>query len=65
MRPAGVKLTYDDFLLFPDVGCGTRSARSTSGWFTRPVELSRETNEVLTTSLLPGLELPLARLFRE
>jgi len=32
--------------------------------FTRPVELSRETNDVLTTSLLPGLELPLARLFR-
>jgi Uma2 family endonuclease len=25
---------------------------------------SRETNDVLTTSLLPGLELPLARLFR-
>jgi Uma2 family endonuclease len=33
--------------------------------FTRPVELSRETNDVLTTSLLPGLELPLDRLFRE
>jgi Uma2 family endonuclease len=32
--------------------------------FARPVELSRETNDVLTTSLLPGLELPLARLFR-
>jgi Uma2 family endonuclease len=32
--------------------------------FTRPVELSRETNDVLTTSLVPGLELPLARLFR-
>ena len=32
--------------------------------FTRPVELSRETNDVLTTSLLPGLELPLDRLFR-
>jgi Uma2 family endonuclease len=32
--------------------------------FTRPAELSRETNDVLTTSLLPGLELPLARLFR-
>jgi Uma2 family endonuclease len=32
--------------------------------FNRPMELSREANDVLTTPLLPGLELPLARLFR-
>ena len=32
--------------------------------FVRPMELSREANDVLTTPLLPGLELPLARLFR-
>jgi Uma2 family endonuclease len=32
--------------------------------FARAVELSRETNDVLTTPLLPGLELPLARVFR-
>ena len=32
--------------------------------FARPVELSAQTGDVLTTSLLPGLELPLSRLFR-
>jgi len=31
----------------------------------RPRELSREASDILTTSLLPGLELPLARIFRE
>ena len=33
--------------------------------FARPVELSREAGDVLTTALLPGLEMPLARIFRE
>jgi Uma2 family endonuclease len=33
--------------------------------FGRPLELSREADDGLTTSLLPGLELPLARIFRE
>ena len=33
--------------------------------FARAVELSREAGEVLTTPLLPGLDLPLARLFRD
>ena len=33
--------------------------------FGRPIELSREAGDVLTTALLPGLELPLARIFRE
>jgi Uma2 family endonuclease len=33
--------------------------------FARPVELSRDNGDVLTTPLLPGLELPLARIFRE
>ena len=93
MKPAGVKLTYDDFLLFPDDGMRhelidgehyvtpspntkhqtvsmdpeidvVRIYRRSGERFTRPVELSRETNDVLTESLLPGLELPLARLFR-
>jgi Uma2 family endonuclease len=32
--------------------------------FARVMELSRETNDVLTTPLLPGLELSLSRLFR-
>jgi Uma2 family endonuclease len=38
--------------------------RSVEG-FVRPIELSREAGDVLTTPLLPGLEMPLARLFRE
>lgn len=33
--------------------------------FSRPVELSREANDVLRTPLLVGLDLPLARIFRE
>ncbi len=33
--------------------------------FGRPVEVSREAGDVLTTTLLPGLDLPLARIFRE
>ena len=33
--------------------------------FGRAIELSREAGDVLTTDLLPGLELPLARIFRE
>ena len=33
--------------------------------FARPTELSREAGDVLTTSLLPGLDLSLARIFRE
>jgi len=33
--------------------------------FERAVELSQEAGDVLTTSLLPGLELPLAAIFKE
>ena len=33
--------------------------------FGRPVELSREAADVLTTPLLPGLEMTLARIFRD
>ena len=32
--------------------------------FARPVELRSEAGDVLTTTLLSGLELPLARIFR-
>jgi Uma2 family endonuclease len=42
-----------------------RVYKQSSDGFDRPVELSREKGDVLTTPLLPGLELPLARLFRE
>ena len=33
--------------------------------FGRVLELSRKANDVLTTPLLPGLDMPLARIFRE
>jgi Uma2 family endonuclease len=33
--------------------------------FDRPIELSREASDVLTTPLLPGLALPLTRLLRD
>jgi len=33
--------------------------------FSRATELSREAGDVLTTALLPGLEIPLSRIFRE
>jgi Uma2 family endonuclease len=33
--------------------------------FTRPTELSSEARDVLVTALFPGLELPLALIFRE
>ena len=33
--------------------------------FARPVELSREAGDILTTPLLPGLTIPLERIFRE
>jgi Uma2 family endonuclease len=42
-----------------------RIYRREDACFGRPLELSREADDVLTTSLLPGLELPLARIFRE
>jgi hypothetical protein len=33
--------------------------------FSRAIELSRGSADLLTTPLLPGLERPLARIFRE
>lgn len=33
--------------------------------FARPLELSRERDEILTTALLPGLDLSLVRIFRD
>ena len=41
-----------------------RVYRRGTGGFKRPIELRAEDNEVLTTPLLPGLSLPLARIFR-
>jgi Uma2 family endonuclease len=43
-----------------------RVYRSTDkGKFDRPIELSHEAGDVLSTDLLPGLDLPLARIFRD
>jgi len=41
-----------------------RVYRRAAEGFGRAVELSREAGDVLTTPLLPGLDLPLARIFR-
>ena len=80
---AGVKLTYDDFVLFPDerglyerMGVSEywfvdpkrdviRVYRRVDDRFANPTELSRKAGEILPTPLLPGLDLPLERIFRE
>jgi Uma2 family endonuclease len=41
-----------------------RVYRRSADGFKRPIELTAEDNDVLTTALLPGLSLPLARIFR-
>lgn len=48
----------------PDVDIIRVYRRGTEG-FSRAVELSREAGDVLTTPLLPGLDMPLARIFRD
>jgi hypothetical protein len=40
-----------------------RVYRREGNTFGRPIELSREANDTLTTALLPGLEMPLTRIF--
>ena len=47
----------------PDIDV-VRIYRRSGGDFARPIELSREAGDTLATDLLPGLELPLARIFR-
>ena len=42
-----------------------RVYRQAGARFTRATELSREAGDVLTTALLPGLEMPLSRIFRD
>ena len=37
--------------------------RKAAGGFDRPIELSREADDSLTTPLLPGFKAPLAKLF--
>ncbi|HEY3157419.1 MAG TPA: Uma2 family endonuclease, partial [Vicinamibacterales bacterium] len=48
----------------PDIDV-IRVYRRSGDAFGRPTELSREPGDVLTTALLPGLEMPLARIFRD
>lgn len=48
----------------PDVDV-VRVYRPEDGRFGKATELTRESGDVLTTSLLPGLEMPLARIFRD
>jgi Uma2 family endonuclease len=48
----------------PDIDVVRIYRRDGSG-FGRATELRRDSNDVLTTALLPGLEMPLARIFRE
>jgi len=54
----------DYWVVDPDTEV-VRVYQRTEDKFGRPIELSRETGDILTTALLPGLELPLARIFRE
>jgi Uma2 family endonuclease len=42
-----------------------RIHRRTGERFAKPIKLSRENSDVLTTPLLPGLEIPLASLFED
>lgn len=42
-----------------------RIYRHSGDGFDRAIELSREATDILSTSLLPGLELPLARVFQD
>ena len=48
----------------PDIDV-VRVYRRTGERFDRAIELSREAGDVLTTDLLPGLDLPLGRIFRD
>jgi Uma2 family endonuclease len=51
------------WVIDPDIDV-VRVYRGGGNRFERAVELSREQGDLLTTPLLPGLELPLARVFR-
>ena len=49
----------------PDIDVVRVYKRVGDAGFGRPIELSREAGDVLTTDLLPVLSLPLARIFRD
>jgi Uma2 family endonuclease len=48
----------------PDIDV-IRVYRRDGNHFARPIELSREAGDVLTTPLLPGLEIPLPHVFKD
>ena len=48
----------------PDIDVA-RLYRRQGDVFSRPIELTRENRDILTTPLLPGLILPLERIFRD
>jgi len=52
------------WIVDPDIDV-VRVYRRSGDSFARPIELSREAGDVLMTPLLPGLDLPLTRIFRE
>ena len=53
------------WVIDPDIDVVRVYKRSGGEGLRRPVELSREAGDVLTTDLLPGLALPLTRIFRQ
>jgi Uma2 family endonuclease len=52
------------WLVDPEIDV-VRVYRRAGEGFARPVELSRDSGDVLGTPLLPGLEIPLVRVFRD
>ena len=54
---------FEYWVVDPDIDVVRVCCRSGER-FDRPLELSREAGDVLSTPLLPGLEMPLARIFR-
>jgi len=73
MRPAnpGVKLTYDDFVLFPDDGRrhelidGEHYVTPSPNRKHQSIVGNLESGDTLTTPLLPALELPLVKIFED
>jgi Uma2 family endonuclease len=53
------------WIVDPDIDVVRVYKRTGDTGFGRPTELSHEAGDVLTTDLLPGLDLPLERIFRE
>ena len=53
-----------EYWIVDPVGDAVRAFRRGAAGFGEPDELTAENRDILTTSLLPGLAIPLARLFR-